>query len=199
MHRLPSARLFFFCAVLIVPTAWGQQGDEATALTQLRSQAAAQAEEFVKVLNVVRGARVGIAVEGTENKEFTTNVFLEVLQKSGFVVSLAGQNVDATLEVFVLTQAVSYDGPENGKWKRTIRTALEARLRHTAAEQVQYLGNFDYSKVDTVSQKEDGWWVTNEGALLAGSSPGVFERIMTPLTVIAATVVVVYLFFTVRN
>ncbi|MGH2569472.1 MAG: hypothetical protein ACRDGA_14125, partial [Bacteroidota bacterium] len=113
-------------------------------------------------------------------------------------VSLSKENVDALLDVFVLAQDVSYEEVSSDRWKRTVRAALEARLRSPGAQEVQYLGSLDFSSVDTVSQQEQGWWNSSERTLL-GISHSAFERIITPLVVIAAAVVVVYLFFTVRN
>jgi hypothetical protein len=103
------------------------------------------------------------------------------------------------LEILVLTQRVAFDEPNLGEWKRTTQTALEARLRWNSDGRVEYVGNSEHTMIDIVLQKEDGWWSSSEGALLASSSPGVFEKILIPVTVIAATVVMVYLFFTVRN
>ncbi|HEY4612106.1 MAG TPA: hypothetical protein VII11_03910 [Bacteroidota bacterium] len=165
----------------------------------LRAQAKAQAEQFAKKLTVASGSSLRITVEGAENKDFTTNVFVEVLQEKGYAVTLAEQNADATLEVFVLTQTVAYDTAGDGGWNRTTKTTLEARVRTGKNERVEFLGNLSHSQTDRVSEKEEGWWVSNDRALFSDVPPTALERIMVPVAVITATVILVYLFFTVRN
>jgi len=196
MFRMTSARLLLF-SLLLCYTGWGQQEQETTALSVLRSQAQTHAIEFLKASRFTAGSRIGLVVEGSANKEFTLNVFLEIFQQHGCIV--AEQDVEAVLEVLVLAQAVSYENQGVDVWKRTARTAMEARLRRRAGGEQEYLGNADYSKSDVVTHKEEGWWVSNEGTMLAQSPPGAFEKILIPVAVIAATVIMVYLFFTVRN
>ena len=197
-QQFPTQRLAFCLFFLYagVYNVWGQE-QETTALSVLRSQTLFVAEEFVQKLRLPQASQLGLKVDGSANTEFTANVFLEVLQKNGFTVS--AQEAEVMLEVLVLAQGVSYDDPNLGKWNRLTRTAMEARLRRISSGQLEYLGNADHSKVDVVSHKEDGWWISSEDALLTSSSPGALEKILIPITVIAATIVVVYLFFTVRN
>lgn len=199
MPRLTLPQWMVCCSVLFLYPAMGQSGAEASASSALRSQVQAIAEALSREVELTPASRLGLQVSGSGNKEFTENIFLEVLQKKGFTVSLSSENVDAIVDVFVSAQRVSYDEIASVQWKRTVRIALEARLRFPNSQDVRYLGNHEYSKVDTVSQKDEGWWSSGESALLLGSSPGTFEKIITPFVVIVASVVVVYLFFTVRN
>ncbi len=200
MHRLTLPQWMLCCSVLFCwCSALGQSGVDVPASSALRYQVQAIAEALSRNIQLKPASRLGVQVSGSGNKEFTENIFCEVLQKKGFTVSLSPENVDAIVDVFVTAITATYDEIEATQWKRTIRVALEARIRFPDSQDVRYLGNHEYSQVDTVSQKEEGWWSSGESTLLPGPSPGMFERIITPFVVIVAAVVVVYLFFTVRN
>ena len=193
------ARSVVCCLLLIFAGSditWSRQG-ETSALSVLRSQTALVAEELVQKITLPQDAVLNIKVEGFTNGDFISNVFLEALQKRGRTVSESAANTE--LQISVLAFGVSYDDPALGTWKRTTRTSLEARLKENTSGKIEYLGSSDYSKTDVVSQKESGWWVMNDGALMANSSPGAFEKLLIPIAVIAATAITVYLFFTVRN
>ncbi|MCI0708291.1 MAG: hypothetical protein L0Y80_12505 [Ignavibacteriae bacterium] len=201
MFRLTFTRLLGLSVLVLHAsflTALSQEVEQ-SGLQILRQQAQAQAEEFALKLKSAGVTHIGLSIQGSSNEEFTYNVFLEILEKNGFAVSASNNNVEAILEVLVLTQGASFDEPISGRWKRIVRTATEARLRRPSTELVEYMGSFDVSKVDVVTQKEEGWWIESNGALSVGSSPGALEKILIPIAVIAATAVVVYLFFTVRN
>jgi hypothetical protein len=124
---------------------------------------------------------------------------LEGLQKRGYHVFLTQENVDALLDVTVLEQSVQYEEIAASRWKRTTRVSLDGRLSLSESSEVRSLGNIQYTTIDTVSRKEDGWWNAGAGAFVESEAPGLMEKLVVPFVVIVASVVVVYLFFTVRN
>lgn len=200
MHLPTPARWFVLCVLLLfVQIVRSQQTTETSASDILRSQVQAIAEEVGKEIKLGPDSRIGLQIEGTDNKVITENAFIQELEKKNYRAVLSKENVDAVLEVLVLAQGVTYEELAQERWKRTIRTTLEVRLRSPRTEEVQFLGNHDYAKVDTVAHKEEGWWASESKAFFAGVSPSLFERVLTPLVVITGSVIVVYLFFTVRN
>lgn len=162
-------------------------------MTVLRSQVQAVAEAWSARFSLPESSQIGLRVAGAVAKEFTENSILEVLQHQGYRVALSDEQVDWLLDVLVHEQGVSYEELSDKQWKRTVSVSMEARLSMRANQEVRYLGKLDVSAVDTVTQREEGWWSLGEG------KPGTFEKIVTPIVVIAASAVVVYLFFTVRN
>lgn len=198
MHLISKVRsnarwLVCGCIMVCFTRAFSQTVAEPSAMTVLRSQVQAVAEAWSARFSLPESSRIGLRVTGAVAKEFTENSILEVLQHRGYKVALSDEQVDWLLDVLVHEQGVSYEELSDKQWKRTVSVSMEARLSMRANQEVRYLGKLDVSAVDTVTQREEGWWSTGDG------EPGTFEKIVTPIVVIAASAVVVYLFFTVRN
>lgn len=190
----PKARwMVIGCMLVFCAQAFSQTVAEPSAMTVLRSQVQAVAEAWNARLSLPESSRIGLRVSGAVAKEFTENSILEVLQRRGYKVALSSEQVDWLLDVLVHEQDVSYEELSDKRWKRVVSVSMEARLSMRANQEVRYLGKLDVSAVDTVTQREEGWWSSREG------EPGTFEKIVTPIVVLAASAVMVYLFFTVRN
>lgn len=176
-----------------------QSAQETAVVDVLQSHLRVLAGEFGKLFSTPPAGRFGLHVEGLENRLMVENAFIDVLSQKNIKVVLSQENVDQVLEILVLEQSVSYEGLTPQAWKRTIQTRLEARLRTKPGDDVQYFGSREITKQDSVLHKEEGWSSAENRSLLPGKTPGATERLLVPLTVIASTVVIVYLFFTVRN
>lgn len=189
-----SARwiVFAWFGIFCMPV-FSQTADEPSAVTVLRSHVQAIAEVWNARLSLPESSRIGLRVSGSLSKEFTENSILEVLQRRGYQVALSYEQADPLLDVLVHEQRVSYEELGDKLWKRTVYVSMEARLNMSQNHEVRHLGKLDVSAMDTVTYREEGWWSSRE------EGSGTFEKIVTPMVVIATSAVVVYLFFTVRN
>jgi hypothetical protein len=178
---------------------YGQTLREVSVIDVLQSQLASLGDEICNLLSPESSSRLGLVVDGTDKKSLVENSLIELLSKREFQVVLSKENVKHVLEVLVVTQTVSYESLATERWRRTIQTRLEARLRSIPGDETRYLGSHEATKLDTVRQREEGWVQKENRQLLGGSQSTTLERMLVPLTVIAASALVVYLFFTVRN
>jgi hypothetical protein len=193
------AAAFLVSIMLMGSILHGQLLRDTSVIDVLQSQLRVLGEEICNQLNLESSSRLGLFVEGTDKKSIVENAFIELLSKKDLNVALTRENVKKVLELFVVTQTVSYESLATEGWKRTIQTRLEARLRSIPGDETRYLGSHEATKLDTVRQREEGWIQSENRQLLGGSPPSTLERMLMPLTVIVASVLVVYLFFTVRN
>jgi hypothetical protein len=177
----------------------GQATAERSVLSVLQWQMQVLLDAWGSQVPLPVSSRIGLRVTASAAKEFTEKSMLEGLQKRGYHVFLTQENVDALLDVTVLEQSVQYEEIAASRWKRTTRVSLDGRLSLSESSEVRSLGNIQYTTIDTVSRKEDGWWNAGAGAFVESEAPGLMEKLVVPFVVIVASVVVVYLFFTVRN
>jgi hypothetical protein len=164
----------------------------------LRSHAGSIVEEVLPELEILSGSEVTLLVHGGPFGYLFENALLAALQRRGVSVVLPrhGTPQAPTIEVFIIAQAVGYSSALENGWNRTIVTSCEVRTRAARGEEARYVGMFDRNNVDLVADKEDLHSATK--GEIAGSSSA-FDRILTPVLVIAGAVLVVFLFFTVRS
>lgn len=166
----------------------------------IRQQFASIADEVVQKLQPAHNANVGITVEANRYRSLAENAFLQSLQQKGYSASLGrGRDSDeAVLDVNVLTDQVAFEGIGQRGYARTVQTGIEARVEYPKMDSAAVLGLFQRISRDTVAQRDPGIPVTS-GALSYDEESSIFQRFLGPLIVLASSIVVVYLFFTVRS
>ena len=160
-------------------------------LVRLRDQASSIAQEVVGKLTVEQQVRVLVSVENSPWKTLTENAFIEALKKAGFQPVLGGGD-EKELRIAVLDQSVTYQAVPAGSFQRYCRSVVEARMRGSNALEVVTLGMFQRESVDTVASKNDPMAPSEH-------EPGFFDQILGPLLIIAGSVTIIVLLFTVRS
>lgn len=195
--RLLTAALF---AALLAPLpSFAQEPAAQAAAGVFRQQAGEIASEVLSAMGEVVPVSVALVVEDAPLQRIVENGFLEALAGRGVAVHEAGGFAEAenTLRVLVLEQNASFDSLGLERYRRTIRTVLEARLEPGQGAPFRYLGSFERTQLDTTRSAEAVEWIST------GSVPdeekSTFSRIVAPLVIIGAAALIVYLFFAVRS
>jgi hypothetical protein len=136
-------------------------------------------------------------------KKFTTlveNAFFEALSSKGYRPFL-GASIDSsigTLTVNVLGDPVRLEDLGKGLFERSVDLELQARFVARNGGKAEFLGEFSRSYRDTVASWEiEETMVDRRPAVVV--SPTTFERMAGPLIVLAGSILVVFLLFTVRS
>lgn len=162
----------------------------------VRSQLQSIADEVVDSTKFDIKARVAVLVEGEGNRTLAENAFIEAFQKRKFTfIVIDTTSVNQILNVFILNSEIKVREVNAKLFERIIRTTLEARIVKGAEREAHILGKFNREIKDTAQ-------VFSEELLPAvqkENESGIFQRILTPFIVIGGTIVIVYLFFTVRS
>lgn len=196
----------FIALAVLIAGGWCKsqaQSSDQSAFLILRSQVMSIAEAIAARIRpgLVDSTYVRIGVEARTNQMMVENVFLDVFGKAGLKSSLARADMTtgSLVQVHVIDQTVSYAMTASGKFQRGVQTALEARFRVAARDDMMYLGSFQRALTDTVQQPEDlrKYGIPGEGP--KGDPNSFFEKVAGPILMIAGTFLIVYLFFTVRN
>ena len=156
----------------------GQEGDESAVRSQLRDVG----ERIVEAAQLNPGSSVVLAVDAAQRRTIVENAFLESLQKRGVRAMLEGDR-DSVQTPILRISDVRWD--RSGPPDAVLRTELDARVEDPGSGAVRYLGHF-------VSD-------TQGKAIPAVQSETILGKILEPLVVISGTVLIVYLFFTVRS
>lgn len=197
MGRLISAVVV---AALLGP--WpgsAQEPAAAPALGVFRQQAGSIASDVLGAMGASVPVSVALAIEDAPLQTVVENALLAELSSRGVAVRTAGAFGDAsnTLRVLVLEQRTVFDSLGLDEYRRTIRTALEARLEPGDDAPIRYLGAFERTHEDTVRSPEAVEWV--QAAPGSDAEDSTFSRIVAPLVIIAGAALIVYLFFAVRS
>ncbi len=180
----------------LVTTAEQATGQHAAgSLVVFREQAQRIADEVLQQVRFEAETAVSLRVSGGAYPFIVENAFLAALEAKGLAVSLASDH-PLLIEVFLLTQNIGYEEHPRDGWKRAVTTVCEVRLQSPRKGEARYLGMFEKTDRDVVDQREAVAHTTNSDAEKEAS---VIERIVTPVVLIVGAVIVVYLFFTVRN
>ena len=156
----------------------GQEGDEVVVRSQLRDLG----ERVVEKAQLSPGSTVVLAVDAPQRKTAIQNAFLESLQKRGIRVILEGERDSVRVPVLRLSDVRS---DRSRMPDVVLKTELDARVEEPVSGDVRYLGHF-------VSDAQgQGMSVVQSETILG--------KILEPLVVISGTVLIVYLFFTVRS
>jgi len=155
-----------------------QEGDESAVRSQLRELG----ERVVEAAQLNAGSSVVLAVDAMQRKTIVENAFLASLQRRGINVLLEGERDSVSVPVLRISDVRSGHG---GIPDAVLKTSLDARVEEPVAGTVRYLGHFVSDILDS--------------GVPAVQSETILGKILEPLVVISGTVLIVYLFFTVRS
>lgn len=166
----------------------------------VRKQLQEIADEVVAKLNAEPRMRVTVSAESQHPATLAQNAFLEALQRKGFqpFLGIGGDSVLPALTISVLNDKVAFEDVGSKSFLRTVELELEARIEFGLSKPAQYLGTFWRFARDTVQEREPEYMPSSRSNLHDDDS-STFQRIFGPLIVLASSVLVVYLFFTVRS
>jgi hypothetical protein len=176
---------------LVFASHLGISQSSAPLLVRLKEQALSIAQEVVGKLTIEQRVRVLVSVENSPWKTFTENAFIEALKRAGFQPVLGGGD-EKELRIAVLDQSVTYQAVPPGGFQRYCRSVFEARMQGSSVPDVVTLGMFHRESIDTVASKSDPM-------ALSEHEPGFFDQILGPLLIIAGSVTIIVLLFTVRS
>lgn len=167
-----------------------------SAVLVFRDQLKTMAQEIVARIPLDPPGRVLVSVEGDRLKTLVENAFVEAMSGRGFqpLLGFHGDSKQPILRIAVLDQSVFYNGLHQGTFERKSRQILEVRFEKGYGEPASIIGMFTRENVDTVASKENGLQL-----LQTPEPPGFMEHVFSPLVVIAASVAIIYLLFTVRS
>jgi hypothetical protein len=170
------------------------------ALVKLRNQTLTLARRIVDAAELPAGSRVAPRIQDPGAVGITEMSLLQALQERSMQspTDTAGDSSVHALRVLVLRQDVVFGALLEGGYRRSVTTILDAALEEREPKQLRYLGQFEASEVDTVSEVETLPARRNAGAT-SGQQKGTVDKIVLPLVVVATAVTIVYLFFTVRS
>ena len=177
-----------------------QSVPESTTALLLRKQFQEIADDVVAKFTIVPPNNVVVSVESPYPVTSVQNAFLDALQRKGCQPFLHanGDSVSAALTVTVLHEKVTFEDFGGKNFLRTVESEVEARIEFGSFKSAQYLGTFRRSARDTVQEREPEYVKTPLGSLHEEDA-STFQRLVGPLIVLASSVLVVYLFFTVRS
>ena len=157
---------------------------------RLRDQASSIAHEIVGKLGLETSGPVLVSIESSPWKTVMENAFIEALKSSGIKALLGAVGQERELRIVVLDQSVTYQTIHSGGFQRFSRSVVEARMQRV--QEVATIGMFSRESVDTVAVKSDSLRIPEH-------DPGFFEQIFGPLLIIAGSVTIIVLLFTVRS
>lgn len=186
-------------ALLVPCFGTAQELASQTVLGVFRQQAGEIGSDVLRAMSDAVPVSVAIVVEDAPLQRVVENGLLEALSGRGVSVRDAGTSADPsnTLRVLVLEQSAAFDSLGLNEYRRTVRTALEARLEVGLESPIRYLGTFERTFVDTVRSAEALEWIQTTSAVDDDGST--FSRIVAPLVIIGSAALIVYLFFSVRS
>ena len=161
-----------------------------------RMQLRSIAEESLAQAQFDPKDRVAILVEGDGPRTLVENAFIEALQKRNFVpVTDVATASNQSLRVYLLECSMRVRELEPPRKERTVSTELEIRTVKGSKHETRILGTFHRVDKDTAQVFPE-----NRTAMpLPQGDEGAIQRVLTPIIAIGGAVLIVYLFFTVRN
>ena len=196
----PRSTIGVLFVVLLAPSlSTAQESEVPSVLSVFRSQAGEIASDVLRATSDAVPVSVALVVEDAPQQRVVENGFLEVLSGRGVAVHDAGAAADASniLRVLILEQSAAFDSLGVDEYRRTVRTALEARLEAGQGAPIRYLGTFERTSVDTLRSPEPVEWI--QGGSAPDAEESTFSRIVAPLVIIGGAALIVYLFFAVRS
>lgn len=192
------------CLVLALGTCTGSvasQGMTHPSTTMVvRQQWGSIAQEVVDKLQLAPHSAIWLSIQPIADSVMAQNAFLDALQSHGYspaLSSLKGSGA-VKLAVSVLTDRTQFKEVRPSAYERTIQTDIEARTERNNGENVEIVGMFHRVLIDTVSSK-DVEFPYPRASLANEEQATLFQRLVGPLIVLASSIVIVYLFFTVRS
>lgn len=185
--------------ILTIGMTVGSRADDSTAVSSMiviRSQVQSIADETIDQANFDPKGRIAIIVEGEGPQALVENAFIESLQKRNYIsVVKTNTPTEQSINIFLLNSDVKVHELEPKKMERTIRTILKVRIVKGPEHETRILGPFHRETKDTAQVFPDVRLAANS----SNGNEGMLRRILTPLMVITGTVLIIYLFFTVRS
>jgi len=161
-----------------------------------RGQLKTMAQEIVARIPLDPPGRVLVSVEGDRLTTVVENAFVEAMSVRGFqpLIGIHGDSKEPILRVAVLDQSVFYNELHQGAFERKSRQVLEARFEKGYGEPASIIGMFSRESLDTVAARENAQPFPRNA-----EQPAFMEQVFSPFVVIAASVAIIYLLFTVRS
>ncbi len=185
---------------LVAVTLGSQTLERPSTTLVIRQQFGSIATEASDSVRLAPGSSVSLSVVAAKDRSLAENAFIDALRHKGVGTWVAGNrdSSDALLTVNVLTDKVGFEQLRHDVFARTVETEVEVRAEFRTDRPAQALGIFRRMLRDTVSQQEADLYPRFGGAV-SDEESGFFQRLISPLVVLACGMVVVYLFFTVRS
>ncbi len=162
----------------------------------VRLQLQSIANEVVDQAKLDPKGRVAVLVEGEEPRSVAENAFIDAFQKRSYTSVLSMEEMlEQTLQVFLLGTEIKVRGVNATLYERNILTTLEVRTVTGREREVHMLGTFHRETKDTAQAFPSVQLL----AFPKNDESGVMQRLLTPLVIISGTILIVYLFFTVRS
>ncbi len=152
-----------------------------------RSQYESIAGELADSMGLSAGNNLFLVIEESRQPRLAENAFVNIFQQRGIRVGFS-QKEYPILRIFVLRETEEPNPASARHRGRILSLALEARSEFSSSGPVRYWGRFDRTYRDSVAAGK-----------VPEPSASSFERILEPRVVVAGSVLIVYLLFTVRN
>jgi hypothetical protein len=192
------AGLLFF---LPPGNAVGQEKEFRSVNRILREEADSIAASIEEEVGAIPSDSVNCFVTDGQFKLPAENALAGQLMKKGIRV-LIGPPVDSGMwrvSMLVLDCSVKYVDLERDLSQRRIRLSVEVRVQPKRSDEARFLRSFVSDKVDTVSRRDRESSDARAGSVPEHGEESTLQRLLTPLVLIAGTIVIVYLFFSVRS
>ena len=164
-----------------------------------RGLAQSIAEEMLEKIACDDRRSIVVSVESARLTSITENAFLDVLKKKGCHgrIGGTGDSSETSLRVIVLGEELAYSELPSTGFARSIRIDIEARLQVAGEREAHILRNLTRETKDTVGFREEiPFLMKNAGESERSDS---WQKILSPLIIIGASSLLIYLFFTVRS
>ncbi len=158
------------------------------------------AEDACSKLKPLESKTASLHLVSSSNASLAENAFLVALQKRGFATYVRKERApsEVLLTVSILTDDIEFVQLRRDSFARSVQLEAEVRAEYPGDAPAEILGVFKRVARDTVAQKDEN--VALRGAEAAGGEESsLFQRIVGPLVILGSSILVVYLFFTVRS
>lgn len=183
-----------------VGTAASQGMTHPSTATVIRQQWESLAQEVVDKLTLAPHTKIALWVQPVADSVSAQNAFLENFLHRGYAPTLnpTKDSDEVKLTVAVLTDRTQMKEIAKDTYQRTVQTDIEPRTERSNGQSVEVLGVFHRALVDTVSAQEAALPLPTPSAS-GNEDATLFQRVVGPVIVLASSIIVVYLFFTVRS
>ncbi len=158
------------------------------------------AEDACGKLRPVQSKTASLSIIAASNVSLAENAFLAALQKKGFETFVRRDRApsDVLVTVDVLTDDVAFVQLRQDSFARSVHLEAEVRAEYPGDTPAEILGTFKRVVQDTVAHKDDSAALHGVG-MAGGGESSLVQRIVAPLVILGSSILVVYLFFTVRS
>jgi hypothetical protein len=157
-----------------------------SAISELLRDAAVQSARQI------RSGKVVITAQPSVPAPHVLQVFTEELQRSGIQVFAAGDSADR-LDITVREMRSSAVSLANSSYLRLVTVHLGVLLQHRSSREPSWSKSFSLSTTDTLATEPE------ELDFMQAESNSIWDSVLIPAAVSAATIIVAVLLFTVRG